>query len=74
MLRNQPPNADVYCLLGVIVQTRSDFVQAETHFHKSLFLEPDHVESLTHLLLLAQLRGDAKQIANYQRRLERHRN
>ncbi len=74
MLCNQPPNADVYCLLGVIVQTRRDFVQAETHYHKSLFLEPDHVESLTHLLLLAQLRGDAKQTANYQRRLERPRN
>ena len=74
MMREQPPSADVYCLLGVIVQARGDFAQAETHYHKALFLEPNHNESLTHMLLLAQLRGDVKQTANYQRRLERLRN
>ena len=71
MLQNQSPCADVYCLLGVIVQARGDLLQAETHYQKALFLAPDHFESLTHLLLLAQLRGDSKNVGNYQRRLER---
>ena len=71
MLQDQPASADAYCLLGVVLQARGEMAQAETHYQKALFLEPDHLESLTHVLLLAKLRGDTKQVANYQRRLER---
>ncbi len=71
ILRNQAPQADAYCLLGVIVQARGDYAQAESYYHKALFLEPNHLESLTHVLLLAKQRGDTKQLANYQRRIDR---
>lgn len=71
MVQSQPPMPDVYCLLGVITQARGDMGQAENHYQKALFLQPDHVESLTHVLLLARLRGDVKQVGNYQRRLDR---
>ncbi len=74
ILGQRPTSADVYCLLGVIVQARGDLVQAESHFQRSLFLQPNHHESLTHVLLLAERRGDHKGVANYQRRLNRLRN
>ncbi len=71
IIKNEPSNADAYCLLGVIIQARGDLMKAESCYHKSLFLKPDHIESLTHSLLLARLRGDTKHVANYQRRLDR---
>ena len=70
-MQQSPPDADSLCLLGVIHQSRGDNRTAETYYQKALFLSPNHEESLTHMLLLSQLRGDAAQAANFQRRLSR---
>jgi chemotaxis protein methyltransferase WspC len=70
-MQQAPPDPTAFCLLGVIHQSRGDHHVAEMYYQKALFIAPDHEESLTHMLLLSQLRGDATQIANYQRRLTR---
>jgi chemotaxis protein methyltransferase WspC len=65
------PCADVYSLAGVIHQARQDGPAAAGAFRKALYLEPDHREALTHLLLLCQRHGDQAQAAVLRRRLER---
>ncbi len=63
-------DADLLCLRGVIQQAYGNLHLAESYYQKSLFVAPNHVESLTHLLLFHQLRGEPVQAMNYQRRLE----
>lgn len=63
-------DADLLCLQGLIQQAFGNSEVAETYYHKSLFVEPNHLESLTHLMLLHKLRGEPEQAMNYQRRLE----
>ncbi len=63
-------DSDLLCLQGVIQQAYGNLPLAESYYHKSLFVAPNHVESLTHLMLLHQLRGEHEQTMNYQRRLK----
>lgn len=65
------PAADVFCLLGTIRQALGDFAAAETCFQKAVYLDPLHHESLVHLSLLAQRKGDARAAENFRRRAER---
>jgi len=65
-----PYNADLLCLLGVIQQAYGNMTLAESCYQKALFVSPNHEESLTHLMLLHQLRGESAQAMNYQRRLD----
>jgi chemotaxis protein methyltransferase WspC len=58
-------------LLGTIRQAQGDFAAAEPYFPKAVYLEPTHHESLVHLSLLAQRKGDANAAANFRRRAER---
>ena len=37
---------------------------------RPLYLDPRHKESLVHMMLLAQQRGDDKSAANFRRRLD----
>jgi chemotaxis protein methyltransferase WspC len=64
-------SADLYSLMGVIHQARHDEDEAGACFRKALYLEPDHEEALTHLLLLHQQRGDESAAALIRRRLTR---
>jgi chemotaxis protein methyltransferase WspC len=70
-LREAKPDAGAYCLLGVILQASGQAVRAEEQFRKAVYLDPGHEESLTHLALLAERRGDATAAANYRRRAGR---
>jgi chemotaxis protein methyltransferase WspC len=64
-------SADLYSLMGVIHQARHDETEAGACFRKALYLEPDHEEALTHLLLLHQQLGDEPGAALIRRRLTR---
>ncbi|MBI5758057.1 MAG: hypothetical protein HZA46_06020 [Planctomycetales bacterium] len=63
--------AEAYCLVGTIRQAQRDFSGAEQSFQKALYLDPSHHESLVHMSLLVQRRGDALSAANFRRRAER---
>jgi chemotaxis protein methyltransferase WspC len=66
-----PPRAEVFCLLGVVLQAQGDFGEAERYFQRTLYLDPRHREALLHLALLARRRGDERQAENYLRRAGR---
>ena len=49
--------------VGIAVQSNA--------FRKALYLAPDHPDALSHLVVLAERRGDADQAAALRRRLAR---
>ncbi|MFQ3648954.1 MAG: CheR family methyltransferase [Gemmataceae bacterium] len=69
--RTQGPSADLFALLGVIHQGRGEPALAYEAFRKALYLQSDHREALTHLMLLAQQTGDHATAKGVQRRLAR---
>jgi chemotaxis protein methyltransferase WspC len=70
-LQTTPQNAAAYCLLGLILQSQQQFDEARTYYERALYLDPEHAESLTHLMLDAQRQGDRLTADNYARRLHR---
>ena len=69
-LQEQRPNADVYCLLGLIHEAAKRPGEAEECYLKALYLGPDHDETLIHLSLLYRQQGDGRRAALYRRRAE----
>jgi chemotaxis protein methyltransferase WspC len=70
-LDRSEPSADVFGLLGVLHQARQQTEEAMRCFERALYLNPEHRDSLTHLMLLCQEQGDLTQSARLRRRLER---
>jgi chemotaxis protein methyltransferase WspC len=64
-------SADAHHLLGLIASAQHDAAAAEQGFRRAVFLDPNHVDALTHLMLLAQARGDASTAALYRQRIAR---
>ncbi len=71
--KNAGPAAEVYCLMGLILEAGNDLQRAEGCFLKALYLDPGHYESLVHVSLLFHHRGDEKKAALYRERAERSR-
>jgi chemotaxis protein methyltransferase WspC len=65
------PSAEVYYLTGLILEAGNDLQGAEGNFLKALYLEPGHYESLIHVSLLLQRKGDDKKASLYRERAER---
>jgi chemotaxis protein methyltransferase WspC len=73
-LRTGGPSAEAFHLIGLIRAADGNLCEAEEHYRKALYLEPNHYQSLIHLTLLLEKRGDkaaAKVLSNRLRRLER---
>lgn len=64
---------EVYCLLGIVNNAAGQREGAIECFNKALYLDQAHHESLVHLALLYEQRGDAPAAANFRRRAERAR-
>lgn len=62
------PHVDALSLLGTIRQAQGQLGAAEQCFQKALYLDPQHYESLIHLSLLAQAKGDSIAAENFKRR------
>ena len=73
IVSGQGPTAEVYCLMGLLREAGGDMPHAEECFNKALYLDPDHHESLVHLMLLLQTRGAAAQAQVIRQRAERAR-
>ncbi len=58
LLKDQPPRADAYCLLGLVHQASGRLAEAETCYAKALYLDPRCLEALVHLGLCHERRGD----------------
>jgi chemotaxis protein methyltransferase WspC len=62
------PDAPGYALLGTIRQAGGRLEDAEAMFSRALYCDPGHYESLVHLALLRERRGDRAGAENLRRR------
>lgn len=65
---------DAYFLKGVICSVRDDNRRAGECFNQVLYLNPDHLDALHHLLILAEQEGDGKKAMRLMDRMKRIRN
>lgn len=59
LIKATPPSAEAFCTLGEIYVALRDYKQAEPLFRRAVYLDARHADSLFHLALLADRRGDA---------------
>nr|WP_234043834.1 protein-glutamate O-methyltransferase CheR [Cerasicoccus arenae] len=58
MMKQSPPTADAFCTLGEIYSAQRRHREAEPLFRRAVYLEARHAQSLFHLALLSERRGD----------------
>jgi chemotaxis protein methyltransferase WspC len=71
LLRARSSDVDALALLGVIHLAARREDDALTVFRKVLYLMPDHVEAMSHMIGLSERRGDKAHAAALRRRLAR---
>jgi chemotaxis protein methyltransferase WspC len=71
LVRSRGELPDAYSLLGVIHLAEGRLSEAVEVFRKALYLAPNHLEALTHLIILCNARGDSPQATLLQKRLNR---
>ncbi|MBL9123679.1 MAG: methyltransferase domain-containing protein [Planctomycetaceae bacterium] len=71
LLERDAANAEAAYTLGIVKSATGRAVEAEAYFRQALYLQPRHQGALTHMMLLAQQRGDASAAENFQRRAQR---
>jgi chemotaxis protein methyltransferase WspC len=71
LVERENPRAEAYCLLGLIEEALGDRLRAEGSYTRALFLDSNHYESLIHLILLVESRGDATRAAALRARVGR---
>lgn len=59
-MRRQGPSAQGFYLLGLIRDVGGHPPEAARHYRKALYLDPTHLDSLSHLAFLLEKQGDAK--------------
>jgi chemotaxis protein methyltransferase WspC len=70
-LREQGACAAGYYLLGIVRDAMGDRERAADCYRKTIYLQSDHSEALTHLSLLAEKRGDVSTARRLQQRARR---
>jgi chemotaxis protein methyltransferase WspC len=71
LLHEDNVKTDVHYLLGVIYDALGQLEAAETHYRRTVYLDPDHAEALLHLALMAERRGDHVRALALKQRLSR---
>lgn len=71
VLQEKGPSSETYALLGVSLGALNQLEEAEIHLRKAIYLEPQHRESLTHLVLTLQRQGKHSEAARWKGRAER---
>jgi chemotaxis protein methyltransferase WspC len=57
-LNQHGPDALAFYLLAIVREAVGEAAEAEALLRKTLYLDPNHYEALTHLALLLDQRGD----------------
>lgn len=70
-LREHPPQAQVFYWLGLLADVSGNGLEAQGHYRKALYLEPQHAEALAHLAMLLAAQGDAVGARRLQERAAR---
>jgi chemotaxis protein methyltransferase WspC len=69
-LQNAGPSAGAYALSGILRQALHEDDEAVRCYERALYLDPRHVEALTHLMLLCRKRGELDRAEILRRRLQ----
>ncbi|MEI2455650.1 MULTISPECIES: CheR family methyltransferase [Lysobacter] len=72
-LREHGPSVEALYLLGLVLGAIGQATRAEDSFRKVLYLDPAHEETLMHLALLLDAKGDAAGARVLRSRAQRHR-
>ncbi len=68
-LAKSPLDPDLHALLGILHDIQGQRDQAATHVRRALYLAPGHAESLAHLALLQERRGNPAEAERLRQRL-----
>ncbi len=71
LLAFDPDSAGAYYLLGMVAECEGKPAEADQHWRRCVYLQPDHYEALCHLALLAEQAGNATQAASFKQRAAR---
>ncbi len=58
LLATQGPSAGLFYWFGLLHDTAGSSDEAQNYYRKALYLEPEHIEALSHLAMLLEARGD----------------
>lgn len=70
-MRRQGPSPQAFYLLGLIRDASGNLSEAAQHYRKALYLDPNHLESLSQLALLLEKQGDDKGAQVLRNRVQR---
>ncbi len=70
-LELHPRDKDAYCLMGLIKLALDAFAEAEGFFQKALYLDPQHYDTLVHMGLLYEKKGDLAKASLIRGRIKR---
>lgn len=70
-LRENPVHVQAHFLMGLILEALDNEERAEEFFNKTIYLDPNHYESLNHLSFVVEHRGDKKRAVHLRRRAQR---
>jgi chemotaxis protein methyltransferase WspC len=70
-LSNHPPAAQVFYWLGLLSDVAGSALEAQGHYRKALYLEPQHPQALMHLAALLESQGDSAGARRLQARAAR---
>ncbi|WP_031484524.1 CheR family methyltransferase [Maridesulfovibrio frigidus] len=68
------PQPDMLHLCGLLCEAQGNPVKAEEYYNKAIYLNPKHLDSLIHLSLLVETRGDKRKAAILRNRVQRAEN
>ncbi len=74
IIETSGPDLELYHLCGLLHEAQGNISMAEDCYGKALYLEPHHVESLVHLALLFENRGDNRRAELLRNRVKRAEN
>lgn len=72
-LNRYRPDAEVYCLMGLISEAAHRPREAENFYMRALYLDPGHHETLIHTALLYESRREKEKAELFRKRAERAR-
>lgn len=67
-LNENPFNVQIHFLMGLIWNARGDEDRAEEYFNKTVYLDPNHYEALSHLAFIMENRGDSDKASHLHQR------
>jgi chemotaxis protein methyltransferase WspC len=70
-LQQQGPSSEAYYLLGLLRGAAGNTQGAAECYRRVLYLEPEHLEALTHLALLTETHGDTAAAERFRERARR---